>query len=103
VSIDDLGVGLSWADLRALVRTASFDSSLLAEIAGFAPGVRMSHMLQAAVVNEVRALAYGLGGGKGPKPKLIDLTADDKRDEIKFKHKPDMLTVEEFNRRVGWD
>jgi hypothetical protein len=94
---------LTWADLRAICTKTSFESALGAELAGFPPGVRLSHVIQAQQVNEIRMLAYGLGGGKGPKPQLIDLIKQNEPAGIKFKHKPDKLTVEEFNRRVGWD
>lgn len=62
---------LTWCDLRAIIHQAPRDSAVARSTLGeHAPWDLASHLL-ASVVDALHAIIWQLGGGKGPRPKLL--------------------------------
>lgn len=93
--------GLTWADLWDVCANLSQDSAAARYKLGMS-GVSLTHLLLQEVVNGERvAMAQRASGKRKVKPKLLDLS---KRTSVTtgFRHKPNAMTREEIDRRLGW-
>lgn len=102
------GEPYDWRDLIDWTDHASMDGPLAGEIAGLPPGIRFSHILQASLVNSIRAIGLTREDCQNlPDGYFLDLThLNETRDPgnvIKLQHQPDRLPVEEMKRKIGWD
>lgn len=70
-------------------------------LAGWDSNIRFSQVLTGQQINEIRMFAAGFSGQK---PELLDLTGSrrDANSLMSLRHKPQRLTVEELNKRIGW-
>lgn len=75
VRLSELGRTLSWRYLSSLVRNLPRDSATLCSIEGPASTVNISDHLLAGAVFQLQNLVWQGGGGKGIKPRPIDLSA----------------------------
>lgn len=61
--------------------------------------VGTTELLLQSLINQIQGLTYGLGGGKGPKPKPVDLTG--KIDEENRQDVGEGVSIEEMRERLG--
>jgi len=93
-SLDDLGSSYSWADFAAFVRFAPPQSQLATAIAGFEPWSR-AEVLLATVIDTLRGANWQRAGGKGQRPKPIEIPGYGKTDK-KFGKATDVETVRSY-------
>lgn len=88
-------------DLRDFITYMPMDSALMSALAGWDSNIRFSQVLAAQQINEIRMFAAGFSGQK---PELLDLTGskNSTNNLMDLKHKPQRLSVEELNKRIGW-
>lgn len=105
--LDWLGTELlSWVDFAAVVRFLPLSSALVGELNGSPRGVTTEMVLLQEVVNSSRRVEWYLaaqGSKRKPKkPEMVDLLRPKKKTRTTWRHRPDAMTVEEMNKRLGW-
>ena len=87
---------LTWRDLLVIVKKSPLSSAFSVELRGHTWTV--AEYLAALQVDMLRGLSWQTGGGKGQKPKPIP--RPEKKDSV---GRGRGVTIEEANRRLGWD
>lgn len=81
VDIDRPSVGC--LTLCSLVSQLGGGSRVWLALAGN-DGMSVDQMLMASLVNQMRLLSWGLGGGKGKKPELIEFSGGGKKNDVRY-------------------
>lgn len=81
VDIDRPSVGC--LTLCSLVSQLGGGSRVWLALAGN-DGMSVDQMLMASLVNQMRLLSWGLGGGKGNKPELIEFSGGGKKNDVRY-------------------
>lgn len=96
---------LTWRDLQTVITQAPADSAIVRATmpaAIFGATDRLLLLIEL----RIRQLAWSLGGQKGPAPQLIDLPGDETRsqasDPDSTTWRPEPVTIDEMNARLGW-
>ena len=98
-SLDDVPDRLSWRDLKAILQTAPRDSAYArAKIGPDIEWVLQTEVL-AGIYDQLSMLRWGLGGGKGPRPKLIDRPS--RHGQRKKYGEGESWTPQSFDRWIG--
>lgn len=92
---------LTWRDLLVIVKQAPAGSAVALDLVP-ASAYGATERLLLVLDLRLRELMWGMGGGKGPRPKLTQLATDKPQGNGQGRWKPKGRTIEEANAALGW-